>query len=390
MKSLKVIDAIQDNSPFTMQNSCCAENDKAPCGEGHDPAIKDLPDWIRGTISTHIGLVNKISTEWTARDHWGNIKSRMSSFRMHYSVEPGLYAVGDPDKNSDIFVSANYKLSFDILRRALRDLNAWVLVLDTKGINVWCAAGKGSFGTDELIWRIAETGVEKLVKHRRIIVPQLGAPGVSSGEVKKKTGFRVYFGPVDAADINLYVKNNYHANRSMRTIRFTMLDRLILTPMELIPALKRVPLFALIILIISGLQPEGVIFKDAVFEGAPFLFAGLLSVFSGAFITPLLLPFIPFRFFAIKGWIVGTIAMAMPAWYTRIFEFNSAIPLIIVFLLFPLLSSYIALQFTGATTFTGISGVKKELRIWLPIYLSGLLVSSVLIIIHKLIQWGMI
>jgi hypothetical protein len=390
MKALKVIDTIQDNSPFTMQNSCCADNNRAPCGEGLEPETKDLPGWISGTISTPIGLVKKISTVWTARDHWGNIKSRMSSFRMHYSVEPGLYAVGNPDKNSDIFVSANYKLSFDILRRALRNLNAWVLVLDTKGINVWCAAGKGTFGTDELIWRIAETGIEKLVKHRRIIVPQLGAPGIASGEVKKRAGFRVYFGPVDAADINLYVKNSYHATRGMRTIKFTMLDRMILTPMELIPALKRFPLFALIILIIFGLQPAGVIFRDAVFEGAPFLLAGLFSVFSGAFITPLLLPFIPFRSFAIKGWIIGITALALLTWFTRIFDFNSAIPLITVFLFFPLLSSYIALQFTGATTFTGISGVKKELRIGLPVYLSGLLVSSILMIIHKLIQWGMI
>lgn len=390
MKALKIIDTTQNNAPFTMQKSCCAESSKAPHGECCDPEARDLPGWITGTISTPIGPVSKVSTEWTARDYWGNIKSRLSSFRMHYSVEPGLYAVGNPDKNSDILVSANYKLSFDILRRALRDLNAWILVIDTKGINVWCAAGKGSFGTDELIWRIDETGVEKLVKHRRIIVPQLGAPGISSGEVQKKTGFRVSFGPVDAADIKLYIKDNYHATRGMRTVKFTMLDRLILTPMELIPALKRFPLFALVVLIISGLQPEGVIFKDALWGGAPFLLAGLLSVFSGAFITPLLLPFIPVRSFAFKGWIIGITAVAIFTWYTRIFEFGSAIPLILVFLLFPLLSSYIALQFTGATTFTGISGVKKELRIGLPIYLSGLCVSLVLIIIHKLIQWGMI
>ena len=51
---------------------------------------------------------------------------------MRYSVAPGLYAVGAPDRESDVLVTANYKLSFDTLRRELKGFNAWVLVLDTK------------------------------------------------------------------------------------------------------------------------------------------------------------------------------------------------------------------------------------------------------------------
>ena len=73
---------------------------------------------------------------------------------MDYRVEPGLYAVGSPTADSPVLVSANYKMSFDRLRSALPGVDAWILVLDTKGINVWCAAGKGTFGTDELVRRI--------------------------------------------------------------------------------------------------------------------------------------------------------------------------------------------------------------------------------------------
>ena len=69
---------------------------------------------------------------------------------MAYTVEPGLYSVGNPGNDSPVLVSANYKLTFDVLRRNLAGLNCWLLILDTKGINVWCAAGKGTFGTDEL------------------------------------------------------------------------------------------------------------------------------------------------------------------------------------------------------------------------------------------------
>ena len=83
------------------------------------------------------------------------LRSRTGAFRMKYSVAPGLYSIGGPDKDSDVFVSANYKLSFDMLRRELKGMNAWILVLDTKAINVWCAAGKRTFSADEIVKRIA-------------------------------------------------------------------------------------------------------------------------------------------------------------------------------------------------------------------------------------------
>jgi len=103
---------------------------------------------------------------------------------MNYRVEPGLYAVGSPDRKSYVFISANYKLSFDHLRRALDEMNAWILVINTKGINVWCAAGKKTFGTNEIIQRITSHRLEQLVDHHRIILPQLGATGVAAHEVK--------------------------------------------------------------------------------------------------------------------------------------------------------------------------------------------------------------
>jgi acetyl-CoA decarbonylase/synthase complex subunit gamma len=115
---------------------------------------KEAPVGSTGSVATAAGAAYRISTDWSRPDYWGMIKSRVSAFRMNYAVQPGLYAVGDPTKDSDVFVSANYKLSFDVLRRSLKGMNAWVLVLDTKSINVWCAAGKGTFGTDELMKHI--------------------------------------------------------------------------------------------------------------------------------------------------------------------------------------------------------------------------------------------
>ena len=139
-----------------------------------------------------------VSTGLTLRDRLGAFKSRMSSYRMDYRVPPGLYATGKPDENSDVFVSASYKLSFDVLRSSLKGFNSWILVLDTKGINVWCAAGKDAFGTDELILRIKKAGLKRIVNHRRIIVPQLGAPGIRASLVRKESEFRVSYGHVRA------------------------------------------------------------------------------------------------------------------------------------------------------------------------------------------------
>jgi len=330
--------------------------------------------------------VSAVSSDLTLREYIEHIRCRISGLRMRYAVKPGLYAVGNPDNDSDVFVSANYKMSFDILRRALKGMNAWILVLDTKGINVWCAAGKGTFGTDELIKRIGASQLENTVSHRRIIVPQLGATGIAAHIVQQKTGFRIFYGPVDAQDIRQYVEAGHKATEKMRRINFSMWDRLVLTPMEVIPALKGYAIYATLIFFIMGLKPSGIIFKDGLANGLPFFILGFLAVLSGALITPLLLPFIPFRSFAIKGWLVGSMVILIAIKYI-----SPAMPVAAFSLLFfPLASSYIALQFTGSTVFTSMSGVKKELRYAMPVYISVAFISIVLLVFFKLNQWGIL
>ncbi len=379
-------------------SACCGTAQSAPqsspdvsCNTCSPVRTEARPAWITGALASDIGAIPIISTDLVGSDYWEHIKCRVSDFRNNYAVNPGLYAVGAPDGNSDVFVSANYKLSFDVLRKALKGLNAWVLVLDTKGINVWCAAGKGTFGTAELTQRISVTKLARVVEHRRVIVPQLGAPGISAHIVKKSSGFKVSYGPVRAEDIGAYVASGYKATKEMRTVKFPLNDRLVLTPMEINPAMKKYyPWYALIILAVFGLRPDGILFRDAVAGGLPFLLLGLTAVFAGALVTPLLLPFIPFKSFAIKGWITGIL-------FTVLFERLIAMPWhsistlrFFTYLFFPLASSYIALQFTGSTTFTGMSGVKKELRISLPLYIAGVAASIVLLTIHKLTEWRLI
>jgi hypothetical protein len=348
------------------------------------------PVWTRGSLQTPAGPVYRVSSAWSRADMWGMIKSRVSAFRMNYAVTPGLYAAGDPTADSDVFVTANYKLTFDIVRRELAGLNAWILVLDTKSINVWCAAGKGTFGTEELVKRVRAAGLERIVNHRRLILPQLGAVGVNAAAVQKQTGFRVVFGPVRARDITAYVKAGYRKNRDMATIAFTMADRLVLTPMEINPAMKKYPWFAAGVLVLFGLQPSGLLFGPAWSGGWPFLVLGLLTVLAGAFLTPVLLPFIPFRSFAVKGWIVGMALTVFGVHILGLAPLDSLPLLVMTYLFFPAASSYLALQFTGSTTYTGMSGVNKELRIGLPLYFGATGLSAVLMVLFKLAEWKVI
>jgi len=152
---------------------------------------------VDSDIETAAGLVPRVGTKLTTADRWGAMRMRMGIGRMDYRVLPGLYAVGTPGAASPVLVTANYKLTFDILRAGLSGLDAWILVLDTHGVNVWCAAGKGTFSTEE-VDRVQEARLGELVRHRVLILPQLGAPGVAAHEVKRRCGFGVEYGPVRA------------------------------------------------------------------------------------------------------------------------------------------------------------------------------------------------
>jgi hypothetical protein len=157
---------------------------------------------------------------------------------------PGLYGVGNPGETSPVFVTANYKLTFDKLRKGLGGIDGWIIVLDTKGINVWCAAGKGTFGTEELIRKIFSTNIGAVVSHRRLILPQLGAAGVSGFAVTKAAGFSVLFGPVRVKDIKEYLSGGCVKTERMRTVYFPISERMAVAPIELVFSMKYLLLYS--------------------------------------------------------------------------------------------------------------------------------------------------
>ncbi len=326
-------------------------------------------------IKTDTGCIPLIKAKLEKNDLVSTFFVRCGVNRYQYRVTPGLYGIGEPDKNSEVLVTANFKLTFDHLRKELGKINAWILVLDTKGINVWCAAGKGTFSTMEIVKRVKECSLDKIVDHKRIIVPQLGATGVSARDVKKQSGFRVIYGPVRANDIPLFLKNSKKADKQMRQATFTIYERFILTPVELQITLKPAFITALVLLIIAGIGPGIFSFSHIWERGIVSILALVTGILSGALITPVLLPFIPPREFALKGIIAGSV-ISILFLIMGSSLINGMADFMALFLFSVAISSFLAMNFTGTTPFTSPSGVEKEMKRYIPVQLGALVISS--------------
>ena len=293
-------------------------------------------------------------------------------------VEPGLYTLGNPTPDSPVFVTANYTLSFDALRSALVGIDGYIMVLDTKGINVWCAAGKGTFGTAELVHRVEETGLRKIVKHRTLILPQLGATGVAAHGVLRGSGFEIEYGPVRANDLPEYLRSR-RATPEMRRVRFDLCDRLVLIPVELVHVLLPMVIAAVLVFFVRGIIGSA---------------GTVVAVLAGVVLFPILLPRLPTSDFSVKGFILGGL-VAVPfavrmlldgadtVWWSR------AMWALIFLLAMPPVTAYLALNFTGSTPFTSRSGVRREIfaytRIMAFMMGTGIALGMALVLVQR---WG--
>lgn len=278
---------------------------------------------------------------------------------MSYLVPPGLYAIGTPGPADPVAVTANYKMSYDLVRQALAGRDIWLLVLETYGINVWCAAGKGTFGTGELVHRLEASGLARVVTHRTILLPLLGAPGVKAQEVRQRTGFTARFTTIRIEDLPAFLDNDLQATPAMGELTFTAGERLVLVPVELVSALKvSIPILAVLYLL-AGM---------AYGFTAPAAFSPLVvwlgGVIAGAVVTPVLLPWLPTPSFAVKGALAGLLLALL---FAGLSATGRRLESAALFLVLPAVSAFFSLNFTGSTPFTSRSGVKKEMRMSLPL-----------------------
>jgi len=349
-------------------SECCGP--AAPCCGGA-PADYDYgPEpYVTGTVDTFAGPVKRISTDLTAADSRGAVRVRLGVRRGDYRVRPALYAVGEPDDASPVLVTGNYKLTFDTVRAELGGLDVWLLVIDSRGVNVWCAAGKGVFSTAEVVRCVRDARLEQVVSHTRLVLPQLGATGVAAHEVRAKTGFSVAWGPVRAADLPEYLDAGMKATPEMRRVRFTTRDRAKLVGVELAMLWRWQTLLVLGILTVLALALSAF----APGYAAPFALAvltGVLAIVAGTVVMPLLLPWLPGRTFSLKGAEVGValIGIALVAVLSV-----GGLPLYAwgLLLIGTAIASYLAMNFTGTSTFTSPSGVEWEMRRAIPLQIAA-------------------
>lgn len=143
-----------------------------------------------------------------------------------FPTQTGLRIIGQPGRDSPVFVTCNFDLTVRRVIQALQGMDCYLLVAHSRGINVWCAAGGGMFNAHSVISVLKTSRIADRVDHRTLVLPQLSAPGIDVARVEQETGWRCTFGPVYARDIPAYVASSFKKAGAMRCAQFPLLDRL--------------------------------------------------------------------------------------------------------------------------------------------------------------------
>lgn len=147
----------------------------------------------------------------------------------------GLLRVGNPGPQSPVLVTGNYTLTVRRLTEALAGENVWLLVANSNGINVWCAAGGGHLTHHDVIAVIRTSGINEVVEHRKLVLPQLGATGIERRKVTEATGWTATWGPARLEDLRDYLRRHGGVHRQERVMRFPLWERLEMAVMWALP-----------------------------------------------------------------------------------------------------------------------------------------------------------
>lgn len=149
----------------------------------------------------------------------------------------GLFGIGTPTRKSPVLVTGNFTLTVRRLRDAVSGRDLWLLVADSKGINIWCASSGGHFTHHSIISAIRATGLSDKVDHRELILPQLCATGVERRRITDVTGFTTRWGPARLEDIPAFLDRGSRIYKNDRFMRFPVWERLEMAAMWGVPML---------------------------------------------------------------------------------------------------------------------------------------------------------
>jgi acetyl-CoA decarbonylase/synthase complex subunit gamma len=151
-------------------------------------------------------------------------------------------------------------------------------------------------------------------------------------------------------------------------VQFPLLDRLVLIPVELVQWSRYVLFLMIVLFLLAGTHRAGYSWELAVRLGTRAALFVLIAALGGAALAPLLLPWLPGRAFSIKGAILGGVlfgGLLVTGWLPLVGAAN-VVTAAAWFLLMPAIAAFLTMNFTGASTYTSLSGVRREMRFAVP------------------------
>ncbi len=268
----------------------------------------------------------------------------------------GLVRIGNPGRNSPVFLTGNYCVTVERVKRVLEKsgIDCYLLIANSRGINVWCSAAGGHFTNHDVISALKTSGIERLVDHRRVVLPQLAAAGIEAKVIGERTGWSVIWGPVYAKDIPKFVENGYKKSPKMREVEFPAVQRVEMAVMWAFP-------FSIIVALLAFF-----LWRSAVLP---------------LFILSWLLPFLIFISFPVySGLLARGKKKSRLSRYTVIFDF-SRVPLLmevsflLLLVMYGLFTGNLSFDFLlrwGFVSFVMVLLVSIDLMGSTPVYKSGL------------------
>jgi hypothetical protein len=198
--------------------------------------------------------------------------------------------------------------------------------------------------------------------------------------VQKLCGFKVVYGPVRAADLPEFMDSGMKAGPGMRMKTFATGERLSLVPVEMVHALKTLLMVLPLVFILSGFSGHGGFVSGALRLGGFTAFGLLMAIAAGCLLTPVLLPWLPGRAFSLKGIWPGISCAAL---FLMLRNTVGALPAAGAIetaawtLIIPAISTYLAMNFTGCSTFTSLSGVEKEMKWAVPAQIAAAALGAI-------------
>jgi len=143
-----------------------------------------------------------------------------------FPSEPETVAIGTPDKSSPVLVTCNFDYTVRHLKNYLEKehINCFLLVVNTKGTNVWCAAAEGIFTTETVLAHLKVYNLRERVNHTRLILPQLSVSGVKRKDLKEH-GWEGIYGPVYFTDLKEFLNNGMTKTKDMQALEYGYWER---------------------------------------------------------------------------------------------------------------------------------------------------------------------